>query len=44
MDVSVSPSSAMDMSAMMSSNSKDVVLLGDNLDSLREAAGQVEES
>ena len=42
MDVSVSPSGAMDMSAMMSSNSKDVVLLGDNLDSLREAAGQVE--
>ena len=43
MDVSVSPSGAMDMSAMMSSNSKDVVLLGDNLDALREAAGQVEE-
>ena len=42
MDVSVSPSGAMDKSAMMSSNSKDVVLLGDNLDSLREAAGQVE--
>ena len=42
MDVSVSPSGAMDMSAMMSSNSKDVVLLGDNLDALREAAGQVE--
>ena len=43
MDVSVSPSGALDMSAMMSSNSKDVVLLGDNLDALREAAGQVEE-
>ena len=28
MDVSVSPSGAMDMSSMMSSNSKDVVLLG----------------
>ena len=42
MDVSVSPSGAMDMSAMMSSNSKDVVLLGDDLDTLREAAEQVE--
>lgn len=42
MDVSVSPSGAMDMSALMSSNSKDVVLLGDDLDTLREAAEQVE--
>ena len=32
MDVSVSPSGAMDMSALMSSNSKDVVLLGSDLD------------
>ena len=44
MDVSVSPSGAMDMSALMSSNSKDVVLLGNDLDQIREAASQVEES
>ena len=44
MDVSVSPSGAMDMSALMSSNSKDVVLLGSDLDTLQTAAEQVEEA
>src|SRR5699024_10717611 len=42
MDVSVSPSGAMHMSAMMSSISKHVVPMADNLDALREAAGQVQ--
>ena len=42
MDVSVSPSGAMDMSALMSSNSKDVVLLGSDLDTLQTAAEQVD--
>ena len=36
------PSGAMDMSALMSSNSKDVVLLGSDLDTLQTAAEQVE--
>ena len=44
MDVTISPTGAMDMSAMMSSNSKDVVLLSNSLDDLRTAAAQVEES
>lgn len=34
----------MDMSALMSSNSKDVVLLGSDLDTLQTAAEQVEEA
>ena len=44
MDVSVSPTGTMDMSSMMSSNSKDVVLLGSDLDTLQTAAEQVEEA
>ena len=43
MDVSISPSGSMDMSAMMSSNSKDVVLLSNSLDALRETAEQVDQ-
>ena len=42
MDVAVSPTGAMDMSALMSSNSKDVVLLSNDLDALREAAELVD--
>lgn len=44
MDVSVSPTGTMDMSSMMSSNSKDVVLLSNDLDSLQEAAASVEDA
>ena len=44
MDVSVSPTGTMDMSSMMSSNSKDVVLLSNDLDSLQEAATSVEDA
>ena len=44
MDVAVSPSGAMNLSSLMSSNSKDVVLLSDDLDSLREGAAMVEEA
>ena len=44
MDVAVSPSGAMNLSSLMSSNSKDVVLLSDDLDDLREGAAMVEEA
>ncbi len=44
MDVSISPTGAMDMNAFMSSSSKDVVLLSNSLDDLRTAAAQVEEA
>ena len=44
MDVAVSPSGAMNLSSLMSSNSKDVVLLSDDLDSLQEGAAMVEEA
>ncbi len=45
MDVTVSPSSAMDMSQMMASgNSKSITLASDDMDALRAGAGQVEEA
>lgn len=45
MDISVSPtSSGSSMGSMMSGNSKDIKLVGDDLDALREAADLVEEA
>ena len=44
MDIAVDPSGAMNLSSLMSSNSKDVVLLSDDLDSLQEGAAMVEEA
>ena len=44
MDIAVSPTGTMDMSSFMSSNSKDVVLLSNDMDSLREAAVLVEDA
>ena len=44
MDVAVAPTGTMDMSSFMSSNSKDVVLLSNDMDSLREAAVLVEDA
>ena len=44
MDISISPSGTMDMSSIMSGNSKDVTLRGDDLAALEEAADLVEET